>query len=69
METKIKQLLAEEDLVISDLTNEELEELKEEIAIEGKGEFVLDGVLHRVSQRKIREKYDAEMQAILNGEE
>lgn len=69
METKIKQLLAEEDLEISDLTNEELEELKEEIAIEEKGEFVLDGVLHRVSRRKFREKYDAEMQAILNGEE
>lgn len=68
METKIKQLLAEEDLVISDLTNEELEELKEEIAIEEKGEFVLDGVLHRVSQRKIREKYDAEIETLLNEE-
>ena len=54
--------------MISDLTNEELEELKEEIAIEEKGEFVLDGVLHRVSQRKIREKYDAEIETLLNEE-
>lgn len=69
METKIDKKLAEVDLVLSDLTQEELQALKEEIAIEDNGEFVLDGVLHRVSRRKFREKYDAEMQAILNGEE
>lgn len=42
METKIKNLLAEHDLTIDDLTPEEIEQLKEEIE---NGGTMLDGVL------------------------
>lgn len=69
MEAKIKTKLENAGLEITDLTAEELQELKEEIAIEANGEFVLDGVLHRVSTRKFKEEYRNEMRAILNGEE
>lgn len=68
MEAKIKTKLKNAGLEITDLTAEELQELKEEIAIEAKGEFVLDGVLHRVSTRKFKENYRREMQAVLNRE-
>lgn len=69
METKIKQKLEKAGLELSDLTQEELQELKDEIAIEDKGEFVLDGVLHRVSKRKFKEMYRAEMRAIFESKE
>jgi hypothetical protein len=46
MEEKVRQVLAEHGLTESQLTKEELEELKEEIKEMEQGRFVLDGVLH-----------------------
>lgn len=46
MEEKIKKLLEEHGLTESQLTKEELEELKEEIKAREQGFEVLDGVLH-----------------------
>lgn len=45
MEAKIKEYLAEHDLTPDDLTAEELEALKEEIAQKEAGILFLDGVL------------------------
>lgn len=49
MEAKIKARLAEYELTEQDLTTEEMEELKEEIAAEERGETVLDSVLDNPS--------------------
>ena len=45
MEEKIKKELAEYGFSMDDLTNEELEELKQEIKLKEEGHVVLDGVL------------------------
>ncbi|MBQ8779259.1 MAG: hypothetical protein IJZ49_06035 [Alistipes sp.] len=67
MEAKINKKLEKAGLVLEDFTTAELQELRKEIAIEEKGEFVLDGVLHHVSTRKFKEEYRRQMQAILDG--
>lgn len=49
MEDKIKEKLEKYNLVESDLTADELEELKSEIEEEEKGNIVLDGVLFHIN--------------------
>lgn len=49
MKDKIKERLKEHDLIETDLTSEELTELKEEIEAEERGETVLDGVLFYIN--------------------
>ncbi len=49
MEDKIKQVLEENGLTESQLTKEELEELKEEIKAREQGLMVLDSVLDNPS--------------------
>ena len=60
MEEKIKKALAEDGhgLTIDDLTQEELEELKEEIIAKEKGFMILDGVLSNpaILYRRLRPK-------------
>ena len=58
MEDKIKQKLEEHNLTINDLTQKELEMLKEEIKKEGKGEIVLDGVLSFIPPYRGKDKID-----------
>ena len=45
MEEKIKEKLDEYGFLLEDLTENELEELKNEIDMESKGYVILDGVL------------------------
>ena len=65
MDAKIAKELKAAGLTLADLTQEELQELKEEIAFKEKGGCILDGVLWHVERRKFRERRRAEMQAIL----
>ena len=65
MDAKVAKELNEAGLTLVDLTPEELQQLKEEIAIKEKGEHILDGVLWFVERRKRRERNRAWLQAIL----
>lgn len=65
MDTKIARELEEAGLTLADLTPEELQQLKKEIAIKEKGGYILDGVLWFVERRKRRERNRAWLQAIL----
>ena len=56
MEAKIQEALEQEGLKRSDLTEEELQELREEIIARENGVGVLDGVLWWVSRRKRKEQ-------------
>ena len=56
MEAKIQEALEQEGLKITDLTEEELRELQEEIIARENGVGVLDGVLWWVSRRKRKEQ-------------
>ena len=60
MEKKIIERLSVYDLKPSDLTEEELNELKEEIKFEEEGGFVLDGVLFNpeIQQRAFKRQND-----------
>lgn len=56
MDTKIQRALEAEGLKVTDLTDEELQELREEIIAKENGQYVLDGVLWWVSRRKRKEE-------------
>ena len=56
MDAKIQEALEQEGLKRSDLTEEELQELQEEIIARENGVGILDGVLWRVSRRKRKEQ-------------
>ena len=56
MEAKIQEALEQEGLKRSDLTEEELQELREEIIARENGVGILDGVLWWVSRRKRKEQ-------------
>ena len=56
MDTKIQKALEQEGLQITDLTEEELRELQEEIIARENGEGILDGVLWWVGRRKRQEQ-------------
>ena len=56
MEAKIQEALEQEGLKRSDLTEEELQELQEEIIARENGVGILDGVLWWVSRRKRKEQ-------------
>lgn len=58
MEDKIKQKLESHNLTIDDLTQQELEMLKEEIIAEENGEIVLDGVLSFIPPYREKDKVD-----------
>ena len=65
MDAKVAQELEMVNLTLDDLTQEELQELKEEIAFKEKGGCILDGVLWYVARRKRKERNRAWLQAIL----
>ena len=56
MDAKIQEALEQEGLKRSDLTEEELQELQEEIIARENGVGILDGVLWWVSRRKRKEQ-------------
>ena len=56
MDTKIQKALEQERLQITDLTEEELRELQEEIIARENDEGILDGVLWWVGRRKRQEQ-------------
>ena len=56
MDAKIQRALEAEGLKATDLTEEELRELREEIIAKEKGLYVLDGVLWSVRRRKRKEE-------------
>ena len=56
MDAKIQRALEAEGLKVTDLTEEELRELREEIIAKENGQYILDGVLWWVSRRKRKEK-------------
>ena len=58
MKDKIKQKLEDHNLTINDLTQQELEMLKEEVKAEEKGEIVLDGVLSFIPPYREEDKID-----------
>ena len=60
METKIKAKLEKYDLTIEDLTQEEIEQLKEEITDEENGITYLDGVLDNPEIKFRRERKELE---------
>lgn len=60
MEAKIKARLDEYDLTIEDLTQEEIEQLKEEITAEENGAQFLDGVLSNPEIRFRKERRELE---------
>ena len=56
MDAKIAQELEVVGLTLADLTPEELQDLKEEIAFKEKGGYILDGVLVGVKMRQIEQR-------------
>ena len=56
MDAKIAKELNEAGLTLDDLTQEELQELKEEIAFKEKGGCVLDGILVDAMLRQIEHR-------------
>ena len=56
MDAKIQRALEAEGLKVTDLTEEELRELREEIIAKENDQYILDGVLWWVSRRKLKEE-------------
>ena len=56
MDAKIQRELEAEGLKVTDLTEEELHELREEIIAKENDQYILDGVLWWVSRRKLKEE-------------
>ena len=56
MDAKIQRALEAEGLKVTDLTEEELRELREEIIAKENDQYILDGVLWWVSRRKQKEE-------------
>ena len=56
MDAKIQRALEAEGLKVTDLTEEELCELREEIIAKENNQYILDGVLWWVSRRKQKEE-------------
>ena len=56
MDAKVAQELELAGLTLADLTQEELQELKEEIAFKEKGGCVLDGILVEAKLRQIEHR-------------
>ena len=70
MDAKIQRALEAEGLKVTDLTEEELRELREEIIAKENDQYILDGVLWWVSRRKRKEEtlnFVREFEAKANG--